>query len=40
MKDLNIIISHFYKYPLISQKWADYKLFKSAVLLLKDKEHL
>ena len=39
-KDLNIIISHFDKYPFISQKWADYELFKLAVLLLKDKKHL
>ena len=40
LKDLNIIISHFDKYPLISQKWADYQLFKSAVFLLKNKVHL
>lgn len=40
LKDLNIIISHFDKYPLISQKWADYVFFKLAVLLLKDKKHL
>lgn len=39
-KDLNIIISHFYKYPLLSQKRADYLLFKSAVLLLKNEVHL
>ena len=32
--------THFDRYPLISQKWADYQLFKSAVLLLKNKEHL
>lgn len=30
-KDLNIIISHFDKYLLISQKRADYMLFKSAI---------
>ena len=40
LKDLNIIIDHFDKYPLISQKWADYELFKSAVSLIKNKEHL
>lgn len=40
LKNLSIIISHFEKYPLISQKWADYELFKLAVLLLKDKKHL
>jgi LAGLIDADG DNA endonuclease family protein len=40
LKDLGVILSHFEKYPLISQKWADYELFKSAILLLKSKEHL
>lgn len=40
LKDLSIIISHFEKYPLISQKWADYELFKLAVSLLKNKIHL
>lgn len=40
LKDLNIIMSHFDKYPLISQKWADYILFKDAILLIKNKEHL
>lgn len=40
LKDLEIIISHFDKYPLLSLKWADYKLFKDAVTLIKNKEHL
>ncbi len=40
LKNLSVIISHFDKYPLISQKWADYELFKLAVSLLKNKEHL
>jgi hypothetical protein len=40
LKDLEIIISHFDNYPLLGQKWADYTLFKSAVQLIKDKEHL
>lgn len=40
LKDLNIIMSHFDEYPLISQKWADYILFKDAILLIKNKEHL
>ena len=39
-KDLNIIISHFDKYPLISEKRADYELFKQALNLFKNKEHL
>lgn len=36
LKNLSIIISHFDKYPLISQKWADYELLKLAVSLLKN----
>jgi hypothetical protein len=40
LKDLEKIISHFDNYPLLGQKWADYTLFKSAVQLIKDKEHL
>jgi hypothetical protein len=40
LKDLNLILSHFEKYPLISQKWSDCELFKLAVSLLKNKEHL
>lgn len=40
LKDLETIIAHFENYPLLGQKWADYTLFKSAVQLIKDKEHL
>lgn len=40
LKNLSIIIAHFDKYPLISQKRADYELFKLAVSLLKNKKHL
>lgn len=36
----NILIPHFDKYPLISQKLADYLLFRKAVLLMKNKSHL
>ena len=35
-----IIIPHFYNYPLLTKKYADFLLFKSAVFLLKDKKHL
>jgi len=37
---INVIIPHFDKYPLLTQKFADYQLFKAAVLLMKDKKHL
>jgi len=40
VKDLKIILNHFDKYPLITQKRADYELFKQAVELMEQKEHL
>jgi hypothetical protein len=39
-KLLPVIIDHFEKYPLISQKRADYILFKQAVELILRGEHL
>nr|YP_009517160.1 LAGLIDADG homing endonuclease [Blastosporella zonata]AYE93118.1 LAGLIDADG homing endonuclease [Blastosporella zonata] len=39
-KDLQIIINHFDKYPLITNKLKDYKLYKLATDLLVKKEHL
>ena len=39
-KDLQIIIAHFDKFPLISQKLKDYTLFKLAYNLFIKKEHL
>lgn len=38
--ELAIIINHFEKYPLITQKWSDYQLFKQAYMLISKKEHL
>lgn len=40
LAELQIIISHFEKYPLLSEKWGDYKLFKEGVELIKTKGHL
>lgn len=40
VKELKVIIDHFDKYPLISQKRADYILFKQAFDLISRKEHL
>src|SRR5690606_1440960 len=37
---LEVIINHFDKYPLITQKLADYLLFRQAYELIKNKEHL
>jgi hypothetical protein len=35
----NIIIPHFDKYPLITQKRVDFELFKLCIDLLNKKEH-
>jgi len=40
VQDLRVIINHFDNFPLISQKRADYKLFKQAFELTSSKEHL
>ena len=36
----NIIIPHFEKYPLLTQKKADFEIFKLIVKLINDKKHL
>lgn len=38
-EDLQVIIDHFERYPLITQKRADYLLFKQALELMNNKEH-
>jgi hypothetical protein len=40
LKDLPVVIDHFSKYPLLTQKRADYVLFKRVVDLMKRREHL
>ena len=40
VKDLSKIIKHFDAYPLITQKQADYLLFKEVFNLINRKEHL
>jgi hypothetical protein len=37
---LSKIIPHFDNYPLITQKMADYLLFKKVILKMQEKEHL
>ena len=37
---INVVIPHFDKYPLITRKFIDYQLFKKAVALIANKEHL
>lgn len=38
--DLFFILEHFKLYPLITQKYADFLLFKKAFDIIKDKKHL
>lgn len=40
VENLIVVLNHFYSYPLITQKWEDYQLFKQAIMLIKNKEHL
>lgn len=40
VKDISIILDHFDKHPLITQKRADYLLFKRVFELVQRKEHL
>ena len=35
----NVIIPHFDKYPLITQKYADFLIFKSIIQSMLEKEH-
>ena len=37
---INVIIPHFDKYRLITQKYADYLIFKKIVYKIEGKEHL
>ena len=40
IKDMKFLIDHLDKYPLLTQKWADFQLFKQAWNLIVKKEHL
>ncbi len=37
---INYVIPHFEKYPQITQKYADYLLWKNIIMIQKDKLHL
>lgn len=39
IKELEIIIAHFNNYPLITQKRADFELFKRGVEIIKSRRH-
>lgn len=40
VKDLMLVLAHFEKYPLLTQKGADLELFKQVVEKMNRKEHL
>src|SRR5437667_7044577 len=40
INELQVIVNHFNNYPLITKKLADYELFKQAIQLIQQKEHL
>jgi hypothetical protein len=40
LKNLRVITNHFDNYPLITQKLADYLLFKQSMDLIEKKLHL
>jgi hypothetical protein len=39
-KGLQVIMSHFQQYPLITQKKADYEIFKRILQIVSSKGHL
>lgn len=40
IKELQIIIDHFNKYPLVTEKASDYLIFKQCYEIIKQREHL
>ena len=40
VRELGVLIDHLTKYPLLTQKGADFILFKKVVKLINQKEHL
>lgn len=40
LNDLDVIIQHFNNYHLLTQKYKDFELFRQAIELIKNKEHL
>ena len=37
---MKVIIPHFEKYPLLTEKQTDFELFKEIVTMMSKKEHL
>jgi len=39
-QELQVIVNHFDKYPLITEKASDYLIFRQCFEIIKQKEHL
>ena len=39
-KELQVIVDHFNKYPLVTEKASDYLIFKQCFEIIKQREHL
>jgi hypothetical protein len=40
LSGLNVIVNHFERYPLLTKKCEDFKLFAQIITLMNKKEHL
>jgi hypothetical protein len=39
-KELQVIVDHFIKYPMITEKTSDFLIFKECFEIIKQREHL
>jgi hypothetical protein len=40
VKELQIIVDHFNKYPLVTEKASDFLIFKQCFEIIKQRDHL
>jgi len=40
IQELQVIINHFDKYPLVTEKASDFLIFKQCFKIIKQREHL
>ena len=40
LKEISVVINHFKRYPLLTKKSEDFKLFSQIVTLISQKKHL
>ncbi len=39
IKELQVIVEHFNRYPLVTEKASDYLIFKQCFEIIKQREH-